>query len=191
MPRWTKPSSLPVVGLRLARYLLPLALTAKAVLIAPVDVLTSTMFFALPPCTEVNLPPRYALLQPVPLKATVLTVPLTFGFHDVTLYGAVALKLNALCRLYTVAPCCIEVKVPTANMVPPHCTSCRTCSVVPVGASWGVPLAGCVDTGPVAASAGAASPSTLTATVPTTRAMLPRRVQRLNCIRLPPWGLSP
>src|SRR6266567_808932 len=120
----------------------------------------------------------------------VLTLPLTFGFHDVTLYGAVALKLNALCRLKVVPPCWIDVKLPTAYMVPPHCTSCRTCSVVPVGASAGVPLAGCVDTGPLAASAGAASPSTLAATVPTTSPPLPRRAQRLNCILLPPWSLS-
>src|SRR6266567_1807144 len=89
----------------------------------------------------------------------VLTLPLTFGFHDVTLYGAVALKLNALCRLKVVPPCWIDVKLPTAYMVPPHCTSCRTCSVVPVGASAGVPLAGCVDTGPLAATAAAACPA--------------------------------
>ena len=27
-----------------------------------------------------------------------LAIPLTFGFHEVTVYGAVALKLNALFR---------------------------------------------------------------------------------------------
>jgi hypothetical protein len=29
----------------------------------------------------------------------VLTIPLTFGFHEITVYGAVALKLNALLRV--------------------------------------------------------------------------------------------
>ena len=32
------------------------------------------------------------------LKAMELTMPFTSGFHDVTMYGAVALKLNALSR---------------------------------------------------------------------------------------------
>ena len=43
----------------------------------------------------------------------------------------------------------ISVKLPTAYMVPPHCTSWRTVSVVPVAASFGVPVAGVDDTGPV------------------------------------------
>lgn len=53
----------------------------------------------------------------------------------------------------------IVVKVPTAYMVLPHCTSCRTCSVPALdeyGPSWGVPLAGVEDTGPVCAAAGTA-----------------------------------
>src|SRR5580704_15697841 len=50
----------------------------------------------------------------------------------------------------------MELKVPTAYIVPPHCASWRTCSVAPVFASCGVPAAGVDDTGPVAAWAGAA-----------------------------------
>ena len=46
----------------------------------------------------------------------------------------------------------ISVKLPTANMVLPHCTSWRTVSVVPVAASFGVPVAGVADTGPASAA---------------------------------------
>ena len=87
-----------------------------------------------------------------------LTVPLTFGFHEDTVNGLVALKLNALSRVMLVPFRLIVVKVPTAYMVLPHCTSCRTCSVVPVyDPSCGVPLAGVEDTGPVWAAAGTAA----------------------------------
>src|SRR5215813_1063108 len=87
-----------------------------------------------------------------------LTVPLTLGSHGVTVYGAVALKLNALFLVYTVLSCLIWVRVPTAYMVSPHCTSWRTCWVVPVSASVGVPLAGMGDTAPAStALAGAAA----------------------------------
>src|ERR1022692_342199 len=48
--------------------------------------------------------------------------------------------------------CLIEVNVPTAYMVVPHCTSCRTCSVVPVAFSCGVG-AGVLDTGPAVPAA--------------------------------------
>jgi hypothetical protein len=85
-----------------------------------------------------------------------LTIPLTFGFHEVTVYGFVALKLNTLFRAYVVPFQLIAVNVPTAYIVLPHCASFRTCSVVPVFDSWGVPEAGVADTGPVAAPAGAA-----------------------------------
>ena len=71
----------------------------------------------------------------LPLNAIVLTVPLTFGFHDVTVNGAVSLKLNTLFLVKVVAPWLICVKVPTAYMVPPQSTSWRICSVVPVVAS--------------------------------------------------------
>ena len=37
-------------------------------------------------------------MQSLPLNATVLTVPLTFGFHVVIVNGAVSLKANALFR---------------------------------------------------------------------------------------------
>ena len=33
------------------------------------------------------------------LNVMELTIPLTFGFHDVTVYGDVALKLNTLLRV--------------------------------------------------------------------------------------------
>jgi len=64
-------------------------------------------------------------------------------------YGAVALKLKTPFLEYVVPFQLIAVNLPTAYMVPPHCTICRTCSVVPVGASVGVPLAGTGETGPV------------------------------------------
>jgi len=56
-------------------------------------------------------------------------------------------------------------------MVPPHGTSCLTCSVEPLGYRAGVPLAGVADTAPGTipadiASDGAASPPTLTAIAP-------------------------
>ncbi|HET7245425.1 MAG TPA: hypothetical protein VFJ07_11380 [Streptosporangiaceae bacterium] len=47
----------------------------------------------------------------------------------------------------------ISEKLPTAYMVPPHCTSWRTVSVVPVAASFGVLVSGVANTGPVAAAA--------------------------------------
>src|SRR5580700_5598204 len=83
-------------------------------------------------------------------------IPLTFGAQVVRLYGAVALKLKALFTAVTVLLCLTEVKVPTAYIVPPHCTSWRTCSTAPVVFSCGV-LAGDADTGPAgpAALAGA------------------------------------
>src|SRR5579859_2348610 len=46
----------------------------------------------------------------------------------------------------------ISEKLPTAYMVLPHCTSWRTVSVVLVGASFGVPVAGVAETGPVCAA---------------------------------------
>src|SRR5580693_6847629 len=70
-----------------------------------------------------------------------LMIPLTFGAQVVRLYGAVALKLKALFTAVTVLLCLTEVKVPTAYIVPPHCTSWRTCSTEPVALSCGV-LAG-------------------------------------------------
>src|SRR5262249_57875112 len=60
--------------------------------------------------------------------------------------------------------------------MPPHCTSCLTCSVVPVTASCGVPLAGLGDTD---ANADAGCPATTSATEPTTSpASPPRRRKR-------------
>jgi hypothetical protein len=82
------------------------------------------------------------------VSAMEFTVPLTLGVHDVIVYGAVALKLKTLSRGYVTPDWLISVKVPTANMVPPHWTSCRICSVLPVGASAGVPVAGTGDTEP-------------------------------------------
>ena len=45
---------------------------------------TAAMLFTVVPFTEVNWPPRYASEQSG-LNAIELTMPLTFGFHDVTL----------------------------------------------------------------------------------------------------------
>src|SRR5262245_21790125 len=53
---------------------------------------------AVPP-TAVNFPPMYACAQFPGLKVIELTTPLTLGSHEVTLYGAVALKLKTLFRV--------------------------------------------------------------------------------------------
>jgi hypothetical protein len=66
-----------------------------------------------------------------------------------------------------VAPWLIEVKVPTAYIMPPQSTSWRICSVDVVVASWGVPASGVADTGPPAAPAGV-SPAAPTPTTATT-----------------------
>src|SRR5215468_3572630 len=118
-----------------------------------------------------------------------VTVPLTFGFHMVTLYGAVALKLKTLFRETGVPPWVILVKLPTANMVPRHCTSCRTCSVCPVEASAGVAVAGTGETGPVAAAAGA-SPDALTATAQMTAPGRLSGSQRRNLRMMPPISFA-
>jgi hypothetical protein len=59
----------------------------------------------------------------------VLVLPTTLGAHDVTVYGAVALKLKMSVLAKLAVPFLIEVNVPTAYIVPPHCTSWRICSV--------------------------------------------------------------
>ena len=66
------------------------------------------------------------------LNVMELTIPFAFGSQDVTVYGLVALKLNTLFRVYVVPFHVIVLNVPTAYMVLPHCTSCRTCWNVPV-----------------------------------------------------------
>jgi hypothetical protein len=99
-----------------------LALCAKLVMTAPVEVLTAAMFFTAVPPIDVNLPPRYAVPQSG-LNAMELTTPFTSGFHDVTAYGAEALKLKALSRVNVELNRLIDVKLPTAYMVPPHWTS--------------------------------------------------------------------
>src|SRR6516165_160523 len=105
------------------------------------------------------------------------TSPLVDGVQDVIRYGATALKLKTLSRVYVVPFWLILVKRPTANMVVPHCTSCLTCSVLPEGASAGVPAAGWVDTRPgllaAGASANAPTTSALAATVTPLRARWP------------------
>src|SRR5215472_14967732 len=91
----------------------------------------------------------------------VSTVPLTFGSHEVTVYGAVSLKLKALFRVnvWVELPFhpLIWVNVPTAYMVPPQSTSWRICSVAWLFTSVGVPVAGVGETAPASAGlAGAA-----------------------------------
>src|ERR1700679_1753529 len=118
MFRWMNPSSFPVDGLRLVMYLLrllltevkyppvsrcpwslsnvstvPLALCPKLVMTLPVDVLTAARLRTGLPPIELKSPPSHAVAQ-LRLSAMELTTPLTPGFHDETLYGALALKLN-------------------------------------------------------------------------------------------------
>jgi hypothetical protein len=94
------------------------------------------------------------------------------------MYGDVALKLNALLRVKVALYLLIEVKDPTAYMVPPHCAICRTCWVVPVFASCGVPAAGVDDTGPVAADAGTTAHSMLAVTAAATTVVRTRHLPR-------------
>jgi hypothetical protein len=107
-----------------------------------------------------------------------LTLPFTFGFHDETAYGDVALKLKALFRVTVVLNLLIEVKDPTAYIVPPHWASLRTCSVVPVVASCGVPEAGVAETGPVAAEAGTVTQIMLAASAAAPAVMRARQLPR-------------
>ncbi len=90
------------------------------------------------------------------------TTPLTLGFHEVMVNGAVALKLKALLRVKVSLPSWTVEKLPTAYMTPPHWTSCLICSVcgVPSG-KCGVPVAGCTPT-----VAGVAVPPWLIAACP-------------------------
>src|SRR5215475_3284547 len=107
-------------------------------------VLSLAILLALRPLTLVKLPPMKASPQWPELNAMLLTVPFTFGRHEVSVNGAVALKLNALFRVNVLPPCATTEKVPTAYMVLPHWTSWRTCSVgVVVAGKCGVPVAGC------------------------------------------------
>jgi hypothetical protein len=98
----------------------------------------------------------------------------------VTIYGDVALKLNALLRVNVLLYRLMEVNDPTPYMVLPHWASWRTCSVVPVAASCGLPAAGVADTGPVAADAAGTAQNTPAATAATPAMMgahqLPRHI---------------
>src|ERR1039457_1845395 len=73
----------------------------------------------------------------------VLVLPTTAGAQDVTVYGLVALKLTRSVRARVWLPCLMELKLPTAYMVPPHWAIWRTCCVgLDVAGRWGVLLAG-------------------------------------------------
>src|SRR5579871_1318974 len=110
------------------------------------------MSLAAEPSTLVNFPPIKACWQSL-VSWMELTMPLVLGVQDVIVYGAVWLKLKML-LLGKVWPFwLIELKVPTAYMTPLHATICLTCSVVPVVASAGVPVAGLGETGPLWAAA--------------------------------------
>jgi hypothetical protein len=78
----------------------------------------------------------------------------------------------------------IEVKVPTAYMTPPQSATWRIVSVVPVAASVGVPATGVGDTGPVAASAGAAGRHRALAAMPAISTLLAPSLRRR-------WACSP
>src|SRR6266702_1562730 len=116
-----------------------------------------------------------AVAQLPPLNAIVLTVPLTFGFHEVTVNGAVARKLKMLFRVNEPLDPLILVKVPTAYMVPPQCAIWRIVSVVLVASSVGVPASGLGDTLPAWASAGTAGAHSAPAVIPAISARLTLR----------------
>src|SRR3954470_19364390 len=80
------------------------------------------------------------------------------------------------------------VNDPTAYIVLPHWTSCRTRWVCPARfTSAGVPAAGVPDTGPVgAAAAGTASTAAAVSTVPSVARRYQRPAQLRLMIRLPP-----
>jgi len=98
-------------------------------------------------------------------------VPFTFGAQDVTEYGALALKLNTLLRVYVVLCRFTTVNVPTAYIVESHWTIWRICSVVDVVAGkCGVEVTGVLRTGPagVAAWVAGAKPANPSADAATT-----------------------
>jgi len=92
---------------------------------APVEVLTLARLLTLVPWTVLNDPPRYAVEQSAE-RAMVYTSPFTLGSHDDTA-PVVALNENTLfLATLALAGAPIEVNVPTAYIVEPHCASCRT-----------------------------------------------------------------
>jgi hypothetical protein len=76
------------------------------------------------------LPPLNAmeLIAAAP-DSLVFVLPTTTGAQDVTVYGLLALKLTRSVREKLVLPFLMELKLPTAYMVPPHWTSWRICCV--------------------------------------------------------------
>src|SRR5579859_977805 len=80
----------------------------------------------------------------------------------------------------------ISEKLPTAYIVPPHGTSCRTVSVVLVAASFGVPVAGVGDTPPVSAAFGAEA---LAAAAGSWRAQHPAAAMPASTAYRRPYGL--
>src|SRR6266516_541644 len=86
-------------------------------------------------------------------------------------------------------PWLISVKLPTAYMTPLHATICLTCSVVPVGASAGVPVAGWGDTGPLwAAATDGIRPAALAVRAHKAATGALHRNQRLTPCIMPPFA---
>src|SRR6185312_8896719 len=152
MFRLRYPSSEPVVGFRLAKYLrdepltvvkyppvstwLPqtssvwtclLAACLKVGSTAPLVVLILARFCTAVPLTAVKLPPMYAWLQSLPANAIELTVPFTDGAQGVSVNGAVAPKLKRFVQ-ENVLPFSVSLlTLPTAYIVEQHWTSWRIC----------------------------------------------------------------
>src|SRR5579863_8122854 len=72
------------------------------------------------------------------------------GAQELSVYGGLALKLITSVLVNLLKPCRIVVNVPTANIVPLHWTSWRTCSGgLSVSGRCGVVVAGRASTGPL------------------------------------------
>src|SRR6185437_7523761 len=115
---------------------MPLAGCPQLLTMVLLYVLIYAILLAAEPSTCVNFPPIKAWLQSL-VSWMELTTPLVLGAQDVIVYGAVWLKLKMLFLVKVWPPWLI----------------CLICSVVPVGASAGVPVAGWGDTGPLWAAA--------------------------------------
>src|SRR3954452_13352217 len=99
---------------------------------APVAVLTLARLRTAVPFTEVNEPPRSTYVLSTP-QATVSTRPLTLGFHPLTFRVPVAGNAKALLRVINALEFGFFTRLnsPSASMVPPHWTICRTLSTEP------------------------------------------------------------
>src|SRR4051812_36354642 len=109
-------------------------------MLAPVAALTFARLRLATPPAVVNVPPSRT--DPSVPQTTVSTCPFTLGSKAVILYGEVAEKAKALLRAISAVELGFFTceNLPTAYMVLPHWTICRTSSTDP--SFPGVPICG-------------------------------------------------